>query len=808
MPQLTRYHIAIAIITTIVIIQQAYSSITYRSSSSSFLSPWVLPTHDFPFLISNRRLPSSRFPFQPPSNPVPVHYDREKVDYTNHPLSIHRPPSNQFVLVPHAKITRPVVGILTTTSNPGPLLRETATSLFGQSLQNFIWVIVDDHSDQHDSTTLLDDLATDPHVIILRSRRAPHGRNLGLQHLLELDAAPPYICSLEVGDMLEFTMLEKMAWMLVSNEEWSIAGSHYFNIGITANETINEGLHSGWDNFNHRNYVPGAALFRSEAVRSSGCRFDDKATQLVDDGYQDWDFWMCFAEAGLWGGTIFEPLFWHRSRSAPLSADNHQSMRERIFTRHPLLVHPTKFPFMPPKTSIELEPFTWTPAFDQMLAIHEKTIMIVLPMMAFGGADRAALNIVRMYSEQGYRVTVLCTLNQQPQGILLRPYFLQYTHDIHMIPGFLRTDDMPRYIKHLIQSRGIENVLLLSSQLFYEMLPAITQLLPYLKVIDYVHNEEEHWKAGGYPRFSILTQDFTARTVSGSDMLRQWMIDRGHTPSRIGVAKLGVPFSDFTPATPSKRRDAKKRLLNLDPETVVVTVVNRIDSRKRSIIVPLIAEEVRNLGVEKFQIVMVGGGMAFDAVMDRVVGMGLQHVVRLIGPSNKVHDYLEATDILLNPSCREGTSLSVAEAMAMEIPAVAVRAGAIPELVGDGLPNLGVTLINQTLNHEPPPELITEFDEADAKLYAQAVVDLIVDPNLRRTMGENGRRRIESTFDQKKTLTGLFEEVKLARLRKSFSPDRRIPDVSMVFALQNLLHEWKVQTDLYWGTYYMYKKFS
>ncbi|KAM0750280.1 UDP-Glycosyltransferase/glycogen phosphorylase [Meredithblackwellia eburnea MCA 4105] len=481
-------------------------------------------------------------------------------------------------------------------------------------------------------------------------------------------------------------------------------------------------------------------------------------------------------------------------------------MKENILVRHPSLGISKNFPYMPPNQSMEFEQFTWTAPFQQLLAQHEKTILFVLPWVAFGGADRAALNMLRMYAAEGYRVTVLATFHEPPVSISLRPYFLQYTHDFHIMPTFLRIQDMPRFIKHIVESRGIEEVLILGSMLMYEMLPALTQQLPYVRFIDYVHNEEESWKAGGYPRYSILFQDYLARTVSGSDMLRQWMIDRGHTASRIGVAKLGIPYDEYTPATEAERAAAKKHLLGLPEDTLVVTVVARLDARKRSIIVPLIAREIQRIGTKQnFQIIMLGDGVAYGAVRQRVTEMGLDKVVRLLGDTNDVPRYLVATDILIQPSCREGTSLAVAEAFAMSIPAVAVHAGAVPELVGEG-EDLGAFLVHQTLNHEPGPELITAFDEGDAKLYAESIALLLNDATLRSTMGANGRRRVATTFDQKVTLTGLFEEIRISKNKGAHGSVPLLRDFPAYMALENMLHEYGVQSDSQMVTINMYKK--
>lgn len=180
------------------------------------------------------------------------------MDYENHPLSIHRPHPNQFTLSPTAKFDRPVVAFIMATNNPRDVLLETAQSLTGQSLQNFLWVIVDDHTDRPESLTLLEGVAADPRVVVLHNtghKGLAQARNVGLRYLLGLDYIPPFFISLDDDDLFEFTAIEKMAWLLESNTNWDLAGYPYVKFG-SDNETVNTGLHSG-----HHNYFQVRSAF-------------------------------------------------------------------------------------------------------------------------------------------------------------------------------------------------------------------------------------------------------------------------------------------------------------------------------------------------------------------------------------------------------------------------------------------------------------------------------------------------------------------------------------------------------------------
>ncbi|GAA5886968.1 hypothetical protein JCM6882_009401 [Rhodosporidiobolus microsporus] len=774
-------------------------------------SPIRHATHDglHPQALRRRTDRALDVGFELSQDPLPVHHVHENIHFHNNPVSPHRPPTNQFLLAPDAvssgKLKRqaPVLSIITATQNPREIMLETAATVLGQSLQNIQWVIVDDHTTKPESLEMLAQIAKDPRVVIVPNtgdKGLSASRNVALRWILseEREKAglrPKYLASLDDDDLYEFTALEKTVWMLESNPEWDLGGFHVIKFNAQ-NETVTMGLHSGPANFFNGNFVPNAAVYTTRAVVNSGCRYDDVNFAV---GGEDWDFWMCLAENGHWGGTVPEPLYWYRgnpaafrqSRWGNMFVDGFSSLKARIQEKHGALIKPDRFPDISARPAVQLEAIRWDAPFDTHLARFKKSIMFVIPWLYVGGADVGALHQIQLFAEQGYRVTVVCTLYRNPQGLELRPQVLQYTHDVHVLPSFLRAADIPRYFKYLVDTRGIEEIVMSNSQLIYEMLPALTEQMPHVKFIDYLHNEAyDGWKSGGYPTFSLITQRFLSRTITCSSYLRDWLIERGHrSPDSIGVVKLGIEVADFTPNNASMKAEAKKDLLNVSPSTVVITIVGRLDPQKRPTLVPDIADALRRLGGYKegdFVIVMLGDGDKKDEVKERISQFRVGNFVRVLGTVDHPQTFLAATDIFLLPSMSEGISIAVAEAMAMGLPIVTARAGALPEQLGDTLGDpslLAGVLVDHTLNAE-----------RDAPLYAAELDRLIRDPKLRRKYGENGRRNVEKTFEWRKTLLGMFDEIKAARL-PTHDHDAELPNPAAHFALQNLLLEAHQETD-------------
>lgn len=107
----------------------------------------------------------------------------------------------------------------------------------------------------------------------------------------------------------------------------------------------------------------------------------------------------------------------------------------------------------------------------------------------------------------------------------------------------------------------------------------------------------------------------------------------------------------------------------------------------------------------------------------------------------KLEGILAGADILAFPSEIDPFGYAILEAMAAELPVVALRQAAVPEIVVDGVTGVLV-----------PP--------GDAELFAKGLLQLVHDPEARRGMGKAGRRRVLDRFDARDTTARLIELIR------------------------------------------------
>jgi len=101
----------------------------------------------------------------------------------------------------------------------------------------------------------------------------------------------------------------------------------------------------------------------------------------------------------------------------------------------------------------------------------------------------------------------------------------------------------------------------------------------------------------------------------------------------------------------------------------------------------------------------------------------------------KMPEYYRLMDVLVSPSLHDGLPNAVLEAMSCGLPVVGTYAGGLPDAIVDGESGLLA-----------PP--------GDAQALANAVENLLAEPDLRKRLGEQARIRVQEKFTLQQELQG------------------------------------------------------
>lgn len=125
---------------------------------------------------------------------------------------------------------------------------------------------------------------------------------------------------------------------------------------------------------------------------------------------------------------------------------------------------------------------------------------------------------------------------------------------------------------------------------------------------------------------------------------------------------------------------------------------------------------------ERLQLMIIGGGTEEDKLRKIAVQLNIHSKVKFIGrvPHQRVPKFLNLLDIFVAMSRAESFGVALLEAAACELPVIASKVGGIPEVVLDKKTGFLI-------------------ESEDVEKCSKALTTLILNPNLRNSMGKAGR---------------------------------------------------------------------
>lgn len=161
-------------------------------------------------------------------------------------------------------------------------------------------------------------------------------------------------------------------------------------------------------------------------------------------------------------------------------------------------------------------------------------------------------------------------------------------------------------------------------------------------------------------------------------------------------------------------------------ETVFV-ISGRISRDKGFDLLGQAIKDLNNSSVKGFRLMVVGDGEyknSFCECMHHEIESGQ---VIMVGQTNRVADFLGASDVFVLPSLHENLPIALLEAGKMGLPCIASNVGGIPEAVSDGKTGF---LVN----------------DSSACAYEEKMKLLMEDVSLRRKMGQAMREDVNCRF--------------------------------------------------------------
>ena len=220
--------------------------------------------------------------------------------------------------------------------------------------------------------------------------------------------------------------------------------------------------------------------------------------------------------------------------------------------------------------------------------------------------------------------------------------------------------------------------------------------------------------------------------IAVSSGVKEALIEQGIDPEKIEVLYHGIDLDQYV--APLSTDEAKTRL-GLPKGARTVGVVASLIPRKGH---RFLLEALKNMEATTGPVhaLFAGEGALEEELRGQVREMGLAERTHFLGFRRDIPEIVCALDAFVLPSLKEGLSIAVMEAMALEKPVVCSEIAGLPEVVRDGYTGFLV-----------PP--------GDSAALQVALEKLFGDEELRQQLGHNARRFLEEHFEQSACLDAM-----------------------------------------------------
>lgn len=216
------------------------------------------------------------------------------------------------------------------------------------------------------------------------------------------------------------------------------------------------------------------------------------------------------------------------------------------------------------------------------------------------------------------------------------------------------------------------------------------------------------------------------QVITVSDLLKGCLIKyESFNANKIKTIHNGVDPTPF-----SLSLDRKKYIdeLGLEDASPLIGIVARLDRLKNHKLLLDAMQDIAN-EIPTVKLLIIGDGPTRKNLEEQADRGGLQNNILFLGMRGDVSNLLLLIDLFVLCSLSEGMPLALIEAMAAGKPIVATNVGGVSEIVRNG--------INGILVEPTNPAFL-----------AKAILQILKNKDILRTMGENGRE----VFKQKFTL--------------------------------------------------------
>lgn len=332
-----------------------------------------------------------------------------------------------------------------------------------------------------------------------------------------------------------------------------------------------------------------------------------------------------------------------------------------------------------------------------------------------GGAEKLAYIYAKYHAQKKVSLIYLCLKEKgylgekiEKLGIPVYTFRLKRGLEYWKLP-FKLLKLLKKHPTHIVHTH------LLEADFFVRLLMVFFHKI---KVVRTIHATNTIWQKGLvehafhqtiFYKFNLFLDRFNTSTLFISNAVKDSFVRyRDKTDSKYQIIYNCFDNGDMIA---SKFGSEIKKELNLTQKHFpIICIIGRLDRQKgHSILISALA--MLKLRFPNFCLLVIGDGPLSFELRNIVKKLNLSINIIFLGRKTNIADYLQITDIYVQPSLWEGFGMTVVEAMAMGLPVIASQSGGFLELIEDGYngkyfePNNPKDLYNKIISLSESKEL-------------------------------------------------------------------------------------------------------
>lgn len=224
------------------------------------------------------------------------------------------------------------------------------------------------------------------------------------------------------------------------------------------------------------------------------------------------------------------------------------------------------------------------------------------------------------------------------------------------------------------------------------------------------------------------------RILAVSEAVRNTLLSYGYPKKKIAVAYHGVDVERFSPSLANKTRWRRERGI---PEDACVIVSTARLAREKRLERLIRAFQVLSRDRQDLWLLIAGDGPLRKELEDSADSNGAGDRIRFLGLVDDVPGLLQASDLFVLPSDREGLSVSLTEAMSVGLICIAT------DIPGS----------NEVIRHGENGFLVEPDDRG---VFDGVEKALKLDEQCRRLVADQARATVKNIFEKEKSISNVF----------------------------------------------------